>query len=403
MNRLILNLSKQNALMNPEAAKAVQSALGMGIGGIEIVRSDAEESHLLTLLSSSPSPPSPLPIYLKIGYTSTGSNMLHSPEFISHEINTSPIVKSGREVIPVIHNLEEGKRDRDLKEFEEVVKICVGSFDEITKKTKNTPSYGLSSNGLGLSISHPLHLSLETFLNHSTSSFTHLFFPYNPIETTSISQIPKDKSFKTIAFRPLTGYPDGGVGEGVGLRFLDYDIRGGMTMDMKGVGEEYNSALKLALGHFDAEYLTIESGERTLTPEERETLDGCKLLRSLILSEDRSLDSIRSFQSYEKNLTQNIIPLIHENFEELDEESTEVLAGFFMEHANAVRWYSARETRRLMRVGGDDGMQREHYVEENESLQSYAVRFCLEEVDCVSVGVTRGTYLKEFEEIFKKV
>lgn len=55
--------------------------------------------------------------------------MLHSPEFISHEINTSPIVKSGREVIPVIHNLEEGKRDRDLKEFEEVVKICVGSFD----------------------------------------------------------------------------------------------------------------------------------------------------------------------------------------------------------------------------------------------------------------------------------
>lgn len=71
-----------------------------------------------------------------------------------------------------------------------------------------------------------------------------------------------------------------------------------------------------------------------------------------------------------------------------------------MEHANAVRWYSARETRRLMRVGGDDGMQREHYVEENESLQSYAVRFCLEEVDCVSVGVTRGTYLKEFEEIF---
>ena len=212
--------------------------------------------------------------------------------------------------------------------------------------------------------------------------------------------------YETVGFRPLTGYPDGGTGEGFPLKLVDHIItRGGggreeiSTHLLKSSPEAYQLALFLALGHFDAEELVLAQGDRTLTPEERETLDGCKLLQGLILEEDRSLDRIRSFAAYEKNLTKKIIPTIHENFEELDEESTEVLAKFFMWHGAAVRFYTARETRKLLRVGGDDGGSQEHNVPVEESLQSYALKHALgqDAVDRVSLGLTKVEYVKEFE------
>ena len=94
-----------------------------------------------------------------------------------------------------------------------------------------------------------------------------------------------------------------------------------------------------------------------------------------------------------------IIPAIHENFEELDEESTDVLAKFFMWHGAAVRFYTARETRKLLRIGGDDGESDEHKIPEDESLQSYAIKYALDQggIDKVSVGLTKVAYVKEFE------
>ena len=88
---------------------------------------------------------------------------------------------------------------------------------------------------------------------------------------------------------------------------------------------QYPPALKLALQHFDAEHLLEAKQERDLTPEEKETLDGCRLFQSMLNDLDSSLEHMRSFQAYEDELYSKIVPLIYDTFEELDEDSAAVL------------------------------------------------------------------------------
>jgi hypothetical protein len=57
--------------------------------------------------------------------------------------------------------------------------------------------------------------------------------------------------------------------------------------------------------------------DRTLTPEERETVDGCKLLQGMLVEQDRVLGSVRSLAVYNSDLATSVIPLIRENFEEV--------------------------------------------------------------------------------------
>jgi hypothetical protein len=113
----------------------------------------------------------------------------------------------------------------------------------------------------------------------------------------------------------------------------------------------YQGVMNAALSHFDADHILEASKERELTVEERETLDGCKLLRDMIHDLDASLDTMKSFAAYEEYLVNVAVPLLYGSFEELDEESAGVLQAFFAVHGAAVRMVVARWTRELLQGG----------------------------------------------------
>ncbi|EJK70118.1 hypothetical protein THAOC_08550, partial [Thalassiosira oceanica] len=152
------------------------------------------------------------------------------------------------------------------------------------------------------------------------------------------------------ATRPLTAYPFGGTGVDVNsspglassppplrssqpgnvdgqaidathpLRLLDYRIEAASAgqeptllwsndyLNRYGIRPvAYQPILNAVLSHFDAEEIIEASRERELTVEERETLDGCKLLHGLIHDLDASLDSMRSFAAYEEYLLKKAV------------------------------------------------------------------------------------------------
>jgi hypothetical protein len=203
------------------------------------------------------------------------------------------------------------------------------------------------------------------------------------------------KSIDVNVTRPLTAFPYGGVGwepnsspgltENSGapplflekrgadgkkidsthpIRILDYRVESGpmgQKPHLEWTNHHYNhygsrpslyhGVLNAALSHFDADSILEASKERELTVEERETLDGCKLLRDMIHDLDSSLDTMKSFAAYEEYLVNVAVPLLYGSFEELDEESTGVLHAFFAVHGAAVRMVVARWTRELL-LGG---------------------------------------------------
>ena len=112
----------------------------------------------------------------------------------------------------------------------------------------------------------------------------------------------------------------------------------------------YAPSLNAAMGHFDAEELVEieQDGDRKLTTEEIETLEGCRLLQSMLADLDLSLHTMRSFEAYENDLSTKVIPMIHDTFEELDEESAMVLQTFFAAHGAAARHAIAKTTRALL-------------------------------------------------------
>jgi hypothetical protein len=77
---------------------------------------------------------------------------------------------------------------------------------------------------------------------------------------------------------------------------------------------------------------------RQLTVEERETIDGCRLLQSMIhdLNANLSSGSLKSFIAYEDELYKKVVPLINGTFEELDEESSSLLQKFFKAHGGKI-------------------------------------------------------------------
>ncbi|KAL3801093.1 hypothetical protein HJC23_002386 [Cyclotella cryptica] len=195
--------------------------------------------------------------------------------------------------------------------------------------------------------------------------------------------------------RPLTAFPYGGIGweptsspgltESSGapplflerrdadgkkidsthpIRILDYRVESGSVGEVPHLDwtnhhynlhgprpSSYHGVLNAALSHFDADSILEASKERELTVEERETLDGCKLLRDMIHDLDASLDTMKSFAAYEEYLINVAVPLLYGSFEELDEESAGILQNFFAVHGMAVRMVVARWTREMI-LGG---------------------------------------------------
>ena len=307
-------------------------------------------------------------------------------------------------------------------------------------------SYGVSSNGLSLPSSHPLHLSWEDVIHASTeaaktvygsdsgkvSNLSTIQLPINLLETYGLKvanrikdhicspqrkEINLPSSIRIFAMRPLTCYPDRGTGTGLPFKLVDYLIPNSLTdpndkswtHQIKGTSSPlYTSVLNETMSHFDAtQILEIkEDEERELTTEERETLDGCKLLQSMIHDLDANLTTgqIRSFAAYEEELYSKVVPLIHDTFEELDAESAEVLHRFFQVHGNAVRHSISKTTRALLKEGGEGVTKYE--IPAEMALQNFALNFLWDQnctgefasgplIDKVVVGCPKAEHVIE--------
>jgi hypothetical protein len=245
-------------------------------------------------------------------------------------------------------------------------------------------SFGVCSNGLSLPSKHPLHLFWEDIFSSAAeavqlvhghesdirSNLSTIQLPANLLETNGLKVANQIKQYLAASrnnknrpnniqihvTRPLTCYPHGGSGTGHPFKLVDYMIptsEDGSDLQwthlLKKTPSYYSSILNETMSHFDASHLIDikTSGERQLTTEERETLDGCKLLSSMIHDLDLKVATgqVRSFAAYEEDLYTKIVPLIHDTFEELDEESADLLQRFFRAHGDAIRLSIAKVTR----------------------------------------------------------
>ena len=384
-----------------------------------------------------------------------------SPKHIINTMNKSPLVELYQnkelpqvDLIYCAHNpeaqgMEMLQQEAPLEDVRGFVKdkliAAFVTMEQLVGEGK-MGSYGVCSNGLGLSSSHPMHLSWEDMLDASAeaSREVHGFdcgrgennmstvqLPANLLETHGLKVANRMKQFlaspdasmvggmpesvEIHSLRPLTCYPDRGTGTGHPFKLVDYmlpTVEDGSVKawshTLKNMPAFYTSLLNETMSHFDATHL-IELKEeegRELTVEERETLDGCKLLQSMIHDLDSNLSAgqFRSFAAYEDDLFNKVVPLIHDSFEELDSDSAELLQRFFQAHGVAVRQSLANTTRELLKAGGD-GVGK-YDIPDDMTLQDFALRFLLEQrcdgefadgplIDRVIVGCSRAEHVIE--------
>ena len=176
-------------------------------------------------------------------------------------------------------------------------------------------------NGKHVDARHPVLLRDYQLMNDAEESLSSIDVGANPTNATSSSSTPlmiwTNEYYNRYGLRPTT----------------------------------YQSILNATLSHFDADSILEASQSRTLTVEERETLDGCKLLRDMIHDLDNNVDDMRSFAAYEEFLMNVAVPLIYGSFEGLDEESASRLQDFLRVHGLAARLVVARWTRELLLAG----------------------------------------------------
>ena len=195
------------------------------------------------------------------------------------------------------------------------------------------------------------------------------------------------------------------------VKLVDYELPNGngWSNKIQETPKSYSSALNRALGHFDAVHLLEKEAELgdsggKLSPEERETLDGCRLLLGLIGSLDRKVGLYSSLESYEDDLAREVIPAIHGNFDELDEESSGVLGEFFKELGGAVRQGVAKRTRDMVKEGGCD-IDFDIDIDSGVRLQEFGLRWLKDHEDkdkdededgpktIISVGMPKEEYV----------
>lgn len=344
------------------------------------------------------------------------SYLLHAP---SSKWKTKRTLLLHNPEVQVDESLKLKKRQEQLRailrdSFLYLQEACLE--DRENTKPHNMIGYGLASNGLGLPDNHPLHLSwtdavlpalqdVQTTLQLEGTpvDFRVLQLPANLLETAGLEvarQVKEDRSalpgllghLQVMAMRPLTCYPDRGTGDGKPFVLADYQLPATMdktlqwTHEMTQPPAAYQAALKTAMAHFDAtEILELKEEGVELSAEQRETLDGCKLMQSLLHDVDASLEKVRSFAQHEQDLYERIIPLIHDTFEGYDAETAEVMQSFFGAYSLAVRYAIAKNTRKLL-VKGDDagGGKTPKYPDlpPDMCLQEYALQYLLK-ADCI--------------------
>ena len=184
---------------------------------------------------------------LKVGYDADGKHRLDS-DYLSDAIATSPLVMASSDpshashsrVVVLLHNPEESmfssssSSPDDPSARSAFLKNLHAAYRSLDKHVASglIASYGVSSNGLSLPSSHPLHLSCRDLFvppsslgssspSSSPAPLSHLLLPHNLLETlgyrTNVGPYLSEglpKGFArpaVIASRPLTAYPGGGA------------------------------------------------------------------------------------------------------------------------------------------------------------------------------------------------
>lgn len=396
-----------------------------------------------------------------------------SPTFIRDTIRKSPLAElytnvPSVDLIYCAHNpeaqgLEMLQKDAPLEEVRGYVKENMTqafiAMEELVGE-KTIGSYGVCSNGLGLASSHPMHLNWEDVLDASIeasksvhghdagdsdkegrrNNLSTLQLPANLLETHGLKVANRVKQYlgspdakndhgtnlpniQIHSTRPLTCYPNRGTGTGHPFKLVDYlipTVEDGSSKqwshEMKGVPAFYTSVLNETMAHFDATHLLeIKEVEgRQWNVEERETMDGCKLLQSMIHDLDARMNAgqLTSFAAYEEDLFSKVVPLIHDTFEEWDGDSALMLQRFFQSHGTAVRYSIARTTRELLKKGGD-GVDK-YEIPDDVTMQDFAIKFLLGQqcegeyatgplIDRVVVGCPRAEHVIEAVQAADKI
>lgn len=389
-------------------------------------------------------------------YNITPSNVVHNftSEYILQAVESSPLLELHQDMenlklVFLLHNPEVQVADL-LKENPKATaeerlafigqrsKPAMETLQDYTSsKNSKLFSFGVVSNGLGIPErnNHPMHLSSSFVIDASKaySQFSTVELPANLLETYGWEMARKIKAeapnVTVSAMRPLTCHPDLGTGSGYPFRLVDYalptledqsigtfgdqeaSIAPGMgvryTNEMSGIPTIYQLALQAAMSHFDAEQLLEAKQERDLTMEERETLDGCKLVQSMIHDLDNQLEHVRSFAAHEDELYGRIIPLLYDTFELMDDKTSDVLQAFFAAYAVAVRFAIAKKTREILKHGDSEKGKGITYpnIPQSMTLQEFALRHMLAErcFDRIVIGASTKQDFQHQTEIMEVI
>jgi hypothetical protein len=316
---------------------------------------------------------------------------------IRNRLEASPLLRLSNDfrnvrVVPLLHNPEQQKsrRELDAEALQTLLQDPLSTLEAMCQDGA-IARFGMVSNGLCLPMGHPLFVPVEVAVDAARqyAGYQVTQIPLNALETAGIAvseqlaqQIGPSGKHEVYAMRPLACYPNRGTGAGHPFVLADLlipEFVSGMPVtgsDTSGdpeptvvpstappqlrwtnelpdsVPAAYERALKVSMQYFDAEEVVQAKLEgKTLTAEQRETLDGCKLLQSLFHDLDAGLPKQRSLAAHEQYLTETVIPLIHDTFESYDEESAQVLEQFFATYTVAVRHAIAKNTRALLQGG----------------------------------------------------
>jgi len=385
----------------------------------------------------------------------TPRNVVHnlSADYIQKAVESSPLLElqemENLRLVFLLHNPEaqvvdllredpkatsatrqEFIRNRWAPAMESLQEYSANANDNVNPQ--KSISFGICSNGLGIpkADNHPMFLDVDSVVTAANEydQLSTIQLPANLLETTGWDMARKIKAetpayaVDVVAMRPLTCYPDLGTGSGYPFRLVDYALptledesvsviqphsgsvqpEKGLryTNDMTGIPEIYQSTLQAAMSHFDAEELLELKQERELNMEERETLDGCKLMQSMIHDLDNQLVEIRSFAAHEDELYGRIIPLIHDTFELMDDKTSDILQAYFAAYAVAVRYAIATKTREVLKEGEtvnntSTGITYPN-IPQTMTLQDYALRHMLTE-KCFDRIVIGASTMQDFD------
>jgi hypothetical protein len=448
LDRLGLGGSKWRSSQYP---LLVQTALQQGVSCLE-VGTEGGDAVLAQILEKEM--PRKIQCLLRVGYrqvatAETGTEeiqgayfpgdvvveknrVLHNigPNYLEYALTQSPLMKLAEqypdqlELVVLLHNPEVQKNHNlQDKKDETLAHQLSESFEELQMLVRESPlhSYGIVSNGFSLPATHPLHLSWQHHVSpasqQETPNFRIVQFPFNLLESSDFLNSKKDAPahVQYYAMRPLSCYPDRGTSTSHPFVLRDYELPATMnkhdplqwTHQMTGLPEAYQVALKAAMVHFDAvEILELKSQGIELDTDQRETLDGCKLMQSLLHDVDAGLDQVRSFAAHEEFLLQKVIPLIHDTFESYDDDTAKVLEAFFGAFNLAVKYSIAKNVRHLLIHGEDDGGDSPKYpVPEDMRLQEFALRHVWKEkgIDKIIVGASDPNQIVDIVNIGKQL